>query len=107
MRIENISAIPVRIPRDSAAARGLAGSPTKVHGDGRYRWSTDYPVLYPTDFETALIRIDLSGGLTGWGEAQAPLVPEVACTLIDLLLAPVLLGQTFNGTPAEISAFRE
>ncbi len=107
MRIENISAFPVRIPRDTAAARGLAGSPTKVHGDGRYRWSTDYPVLYPTDFETALIRIDLSGGLTGWGEAQAPLVPEVVCTLIDLLLAPVLLGQTFNGTPAEITAFRE
>ncbi|MCX6607350.1 MAG: mandelate racemase/muconate lactonizing enzyme family protein [Acidobacteria bacterium] len=112
MRIENISAFPVRIPRDTAAARGLAGSPTAVApvengGDGRYRWSTAYPVLYPVDFETALIRIDLSNGLTGWGEAQAPLVPEVACTLIDLLLAPVLRGQNFNGTPAEISAFCE
>ena len=30
MRIENISAFPVRIPRDTAAARGLAGSPPAV-----------------------------------------------------------------------------
>lgn len=85
----------------------MAGSPTAVDGEGRYRWSTAYPVLYPVDFETALVRIDLSNGLTGWGEAQAPLVPEVACTLIDLLLGPVLVGREFSGQPAEISALRE
>ncbi len=107
MRIENVTAIPVRIPRDTNAARGLAGSPTAVSGEGRYRWSTAYPVLYPVDFETALVRIDLSNGMTGWGESQAPLVPEVACTIIDLLFAPLLAGRPFTGKPAEIIEIRE
>jgi galactonate dehydratase len=29
------------------------------------------PCLYPVDFETALVRITLEDGATGWGEAQA------------------------------------
>ncbi len=54
------------------------------------------------DFETALVRIRTSDGLTGWGEAQAPLAPEVACAIIDNLLAPILVGAEFSGSVAEI-----
>jgi D-galactarolactone cycloisomerase len=107
MRIEKVRAIAVRVPRDGQSARGLAGSPTGVSGEGRYRWSTAYPVLYPVDFETALVRVDLSNGMTGWGEAQAPLVPEVACTIIELLFSPLLAGRSFAGTPEEIREIRE
>jgi galactonate dehydratase len=107
MRIEKVTAIPVRIARDGRTARGLAGSPTGVSGEGRYRWSTAYPVLYPVDFETALVRVDLSNGMTGWGEAQAPLAPEVACTIVELLFAPLLAGRPFGGAPGEIGEIRE
>ena len=41
-------------------------------------------------------------GLYGWGEAQAPLAPEVACTIVKLLLEPVLAGQEFEGGFEEI-----
>ena len=75
MRIESVTAIPVRLPRDFLAAQGTAGSPTTLAGEGRYRWSTAYPVLYSVDFETAVVRVELSNGLVGWGEAQAPLAP--------------------------------
>jgi D-galactarolactone cycloisomerase len=107
MRIAHVSAIPIRLPRDHAAARGTAGSPTMLAGAGRYRWSTAYPVLYSVDFETALVRVELSDGRVGWGEAQAPLAPEVACTVIEQLLRPALEAEPFDGSPERIAALWE
>ena len=48
------------------------------------------------------MKVTLSNGLVGWGEAQAPLAPEVACTIIDRLLRPVLEGQPFDGSRKQI-----
>ena len=107
MRIASIVSIPVRLPRDLSRARGTAGSPTTLAGEGSYRWSTAYPVLYSTEFETALVRVELENGLVGWGEAQAPLAPEVACTIVDLLLRPALVGEDFDGTPDRITTLWE
>lgn len=96
-RIRNVEAFAVRAPRDLGEATGLAGSPTKLKGGADYRWSEAYPALYSIHFETALVRVTLDNGLTGWGEAQAPLAPQVACTIVETLLAPVLVGETFSG----------
>ena len=106
VKIVSVEAYPVRLPRDLGAATGLAGSPTQLApGRGRYKWSEAYPTLYPTDFETALVRIRTDTGLTGWGEAQAPLAPEVACAIIEHLLVPVLVDTEFSGSPAHIADF--
>ena len=107
MRIASIVSIPVRLPRDLSQARGTAGSPTTLVGVGSYRWSTAYPVLYSIDFETALVRVELENGLVGWGEAQAPLAPEVASTIVDRLLRPALVGEEFDGTLERITAIWE
>jgi galactonate dehydratase len=61
-------------------------------------------VIYSTRFETALVRITLDSGDAGWGEAQAPVAPEVACTIIDRILAPVIEGLEFNGAIDEIES---
>ncbi len=102
MRITSLDAFPICLPRDLAAAKGTAGSPTTLSGDGRYRWSTAYPVLYSTNFETALIRVRLENGLEGWGEAQAPLAPEVACSIVEHLLRPAIVNEEFDGSIARI-----
>ena len=103
MKIQAIDAFAIRIPRDRVKAERSAGSPTPMSvGDGRYGWSTVFPVLYAADFETALIRITLDDGTVGWGEAQAPLAPEVVCTIVRVLLAPVLLNWDFTGSVQEI-----
>ena len=99
-----MEAIPVRLPRDLDAATGTAGTPNQLAGSGAYRWSRDYPALYSVYIETALVKITLSNGLVGWGEAQAPLAPEVACTIVDRLLRPVLEGTAFEGSRDEIEA---
>jgi|LakMenEpi03Aug12_release.lakeMendotaPanAssembly.Ray.scaffolds.fasta_scaffold12256_11 D-galactarolactone cycloisomerase len=107
MHITSLTAFPVRLPRDAAAAKGTAGSPTTLVGSGGYRWSTAYPVLYSVHFETALIRLELSNGLVGWGEAQAPLAPEVACTIAEHLLRPAVVGEEFDGSPGRIAELWE
>jgi galactonate dehydratase len=107
MHITSLTAFPVRLPRDAAAAKGTAGSPTALCGSGGYRWSTAYPVLYSVNFETALVRVELSNGLVGWGEAQAPLVPEVACTIAEHLLRPAVVGEEFDGSPGRIAELWE
>ncbi len=104
MKIRAVEALPVRLERDRGKAVGTAGSPTPVAaGEGNYRWSTVFPTLYPVHFETALIRVTLDNGFIGWGEAQAPLAPEVVCTIVDVLLAPLLTGAEFHGNTAEIT----
>lgn len=102
MRIRHIQAIPVQLPRDFSNVQGTAGSPHQLKGGGRYRWSIDYPALYSTELETALVRVTTSDGLVGWGEAQAPLAPQVACSIIEHLLAPMLTGEEFHGSVEEI-----
>ncbi|MBM3724525.1 MAG: mandelate racemase/muconate lactonizing enzyme family protein [Acidobacteria bacterium] len=106
MRIRSVEARPIRLPRDITAATGRAGSPTQLAaGASRYRWSQVFPCLYSTDFETALVRITTTEGRVGWGEAQAPLAPEVACTIVERLLAPVLEDQEFEGSPESIAVW--
>src|SRR4051812_19978529 len=105
MKIASVEAIPVRLPRNRDQARRTAGSPTSLQaGSGHYRWSTTVSALYSVWFETALIKVTTADGLTGWGEAQAPLAPEVACTIVDHLLRPVLIDIEFNPDPAGIAA---
>lgn len=108
MKIVSIEARPVRLPRDLQHATGTAGSPTVLaSGRGDYRWSSVYPALYSVNFETALVRVKTDAGIEGWGEAQAPLAPEVACTIIDKLLAPMLLEESWEPTSEEIEQLWE
>lgn len=103
MMIEKIEAWPVRLPRDFAKAMGGAGTPTRLAGGaGDYRWSDVYPALYSINYETALVKVTMADGIVGWGEAQAPLAPEVACEIVRLLLAPAIVGMPFDGSRAAI-----
>jgi galactonate dehydratase len=99
MKLVTVEAIPVRLERARERSVGTAGSPTPLaKGAGPYRWSPTVPALYSVFFETALVKITADNGLVGWGEAQAPLAPEVACEIVRLLLSPVLLDAEFDGS---------
>jgi D-galactarolactone cycloisomerase len=105
MKILKIEAVPFHAERDAAQATGTAGSPAKLLGSASaYRWAEHYPVLYSTRFETALVRVELDSGLVGWGEAQAPLAPEVACAVVNHLLRAAIEGDEFDGTVAGIES---
>ena len=93
MRLDSITTFAVRIPREQLSARGGAGSPASLKGSaGDYRIAEHYPTVYSRNLETLLVKIITSEGFTGWGEAQAPVVPEAAQQIVNVLLAPLLLA---------------
>ena len=107
-RIASIETFSIRLPRDSAAIQGTAGSPTALQaGRFDYRWSDAYATLYSVNFEAALVKLTAESGLVGWGEAQAPLAPDVACLITEQLLRPAIEGQTFELSVQGVGALRE
>ncbi len=103
MKIRSVQAIPFHQERNAAQSTGTAGSPARLlEGSSPYRWAENYPVIYSRRFETAIVRIELASGEVGWGEAQAPVAPEVACAVVNHILAPILSGAEFGGSLAAI-----
>lgn len=98
MRITRVDAYAVRLPRELDAVTGTAGLPARLSeprpGErAPYRWADTYRLLYSTSFETTLVRVQTDEGVVGWGEAQSPVAPEVTRTIIDSLLATVVIGE--------------
>jgi galactonate dehydratase len=92
--VTRVTARALRIPRDFDSAQGTAGTPAALgEAAGRYRWAKGYRTVYSDHLETVLVRVEAEGGLVGWGEAQAPVAPEVARAAVDSLLGPLLVGQ--------------
>ena len=56
----------------------------------RFLLKPGWRTVYGRRFETALVKVTLSDGSTGWGEATEPICPEVVCSLAVRLLAPIL-----------------
>lgn len=107
-RVASVETFSVRLPRDSAAVRGTAGSPTALQpGSFDYRWSEAYATLYSVNFEAALVKLTAESGCVGWGEAQAPLAPDVACLIAEQLLRPAIEGQPFELSANGVGALRE
>lgn len=93
--IRSVDSYAVRIPRDLLADRGTAGSPARL-GEKRgshYSIAETYATVYSDSIESALVKITTEDGIVGWGEAQSPVVPQAAQSIVAHLLAPLLIGQ--------------
>jgi len=53
--------------------------------------------LYSSRFETMLVRVTADDGTSGWGEALAPVGPEIPAAVVDRLLGPWLRGRDPRG----------
>jgi D-galactarolactone cycloisomerase len=93
--IARVEAYALRLPRDTEETTGTAGSPVRLapRAASRYRWATTYPTVYSDHLETMLVRVETSDGVVGWGEAQAPVAPEIPRTIVDVLLGPLAVGE--------------
>ena len=89
MRISKIEVIPLRFKRDQAYLGSLPDSASPE----AYFLRPPYRALYSAYFETAFVKISTDEGLTGWGEALAPVAPETVGVIVEQLLAPALMGR--------------
>jgi len=70
----------------AAAPAGRPGLWDRFPAPGRMQ-----PVYSPT-IDTTLVKLVTDTGLVGWGEAKAPVAPEVAQRIIEGLLADLVVG---------------
>ena len=89
MRIIRVEAIPLRIKREEA----YLGALPKGADHEAYFLRPPYRALYSAYFETAFVKITTAEGVVGWGEALAPVAPEVVQQVVEQLLAPALIGR--------------
>jgi galactonate dehydratase len=90
MRITKITAYAVK--SDNAYAMSGAVRPGERLPGSDYRRFAPHRQLYSDRSEAALVRVESDEGLVGWGEAQAPIGPEVVLTIVERVLGPTLLG---------------
>jgi len=72
--------------------RGSEETPGLIAGTD-YFFEPHWRQAYSRRAESCLIRVSTDSGLAGWGEAQAPILPETAGSIIRHLAGPYLLGQ--------------
>jgi L-alanine-DL-glutamate epimerase-like enolase superfamily enzyme len=58
-----------------------------------YYFEPHWRQAYSRRVESCLIRVTTDSGLVGWGEAQAPILPETPGSVIRHLAGPFLIGQ--------------
>ena len=90
MKIDRIETFPLYLSPE-AAANSYAGDAAVAHHG--YMLRPPWRSLYSPGYETLLVKITTDDGLTGWGEALAPVAPEVAATIVAQLLAPLIIGE--------------
>ena len=104
MKLARIDTFAVRVPRDTTTGRGGAGSPAVLQANlGRYALAETYGTVYARDLETLLVKITTADGMVGWGEAQAPIAPEVAQEIIHVLAGPLALAYP-DSSPGAVRA---
>lgn len=98
--IRSITTYVMRVPRNFGDAIGGAGTPAELNsGTARYSRAASYGTIYSQSLEAFLVRIE-AGDFVGWGEAQAPIAPEVCQAIFEHVLAPLLLGQNADDPAA-------
>ncbi|MGF6563468.1 mandelate racemase/muconate lactonizing enzyme family protein [Kosakonia cowanii] len=89
MKISRIDCFPLKITTPQA----YLGGEVKA-SDSDYYYRPEYRSVYSRKMETCLVKITTDSGHVGWGEALAPVVPQVIAEIITQLFAPLLTGQS-------------
>jgi len=96
MKITSMTAYAVKASRryqmsgQIKAAQPLPGSD--------YFQFPPYPELYSENSEAMVVKIETDAGITGWGEAQNPIGPEVSQKIVGRVIGPMVLGRDPQAT---------
>lgn len=91
MRVKEVTVYTVKVKNEAY----LGGQSLEAASDrrGDYVRSKYYRSKYSVNTESLVVRIVTDTGLVGWGEAQAPLVPDSVSILVEQLVGPFLIGR--------------
>jgi len=70
----------------------------------RFEFKKGWQTVYAAYVETPLVRVTLSDGTVGWGEANCGIAPEIVCILVNDVIEQMVEAQEF-GNPGELWDF--
>ena len=91
MKITSITTRVIKVPLHDRF--GGQSTPPQTFPKSDYYFESEWSEVYSRNVESLFVRIDTDAGIHGWGESQSPIIPEVAQTIIDRLLSPMLIGR--------------
>ncbi|WP_031517784.1 mandelate racemase/muconate lactonizing enzyme family protein [Streptomyces sp. NRRL F-5123] len=92
MRITQVTTHVIKQPTESAYL-GKLDDGTAPRADDGYFVRPPWRSLYSARMETLLVCVTTDEGIEGWGEALAPVGPEVVAAIVDRMLGPWLIGR--------------
>lgn len=92
MRIAEVTTYVLK-QRGERAYLGAMDDGAELTAEEGYVVRKPWRSLYSGRFETMLVAVRADDGQVGWGEALAPVGPEIAAVVVDRLIAPQLVGQ--------------
>lgn len=104
MQIVGVDTYILKLRADSAYLGALADGSSP---DAGYAVRPPWRSIYSDRYETLLVRVTATDGTVGWGEALAPVAPEVPAAIVDLLLGPVLVGMSATAPRPAWSRLRD
>ncbi|MEQ7155143.1 mandelate racemase/muconate lactonizing enzyme family protein [Brevundimonas aurifodinae] len=99
--IVSVETFVISIPRDVPYLGPLKDGES-INAQG-YLVRKGNKTIYPTTDQSILVKVTGESGLVGWGESYGMVAPRVVKTIIDEVLAPVILGRD----PAEAVVIHE
>jgi D-arabinonate dehydratase/D-galactarolactone cycloisomerase len=97
MKIVSVEAFAIEAPPATAEVYWGARAWGREHA-GLRDLSAHYPVeqrrrfIYSKTIDTVIVKITTDDGITGYGEAKAPVAARATRMIVDALLAPLLIG---------------
>jgi galactonate dehydratase len=88
VKIVDVTCYPVKLRGPDVYLGAATRAPTAADYYVRPPWRS----LYSDRYETLIVRLTCDDGTVGWGEALAPVAPEVPAAIVERLLTPALLG---------------
>ena len=89
--IRSVDVFPIRIPRETPylgpLEKGVAPN------EKGYIVRTGNRSVYSIHDQSVLVRVTSSGGAVGWGECVGFVGPQVAATILNEILVPLVLGR--------------
>ena len=91
MKIKEITAFPIRIPREKSDEG--KDRPSVIDYGDYFVDAEVFTSIYSKHHETTVIKIETDTGIVGWGEAQSPVSPRTTQTIVEDLVRPLILGR--------------
>lgn len=96
VRIADVTTFVLKLPGEQAYLGRLEDG-SELAAEQGYVVRAPWRSLYSGRYETMLVRITADDGAVGWGEALAPVGPEIPAAVVDRLLAGWLVGRELAG----------